>query len=298
MVTNHHEVSHTLFDDDPDLIVRALERCGVHFSKFEEIERLGTDLSTVEPVERRVDRVFKFRTADGREGIFAFETQLQTDHDKPRAWGYYGMTLANRYSLPVTLVVVTSSKRCEEWARKGFDFGHGLGDSLYVRPIVLGPSNVEMIIDDHAAAMDLYYTALSVTVHLGSRHINAILKAAAKAVGTAPEPTAVAVANNIDLTLGRTDVGDFWRQLMAANSHVVYGPMIQGMLDEAKAKAEAKGMAKLLLKSLDLRGIVISDEQRERIATCTDEQLIEEWFARAVTATTAEDVFNDRSGDL
>lgn len=302
MVTNHHEIGHTLFEDDPDLIVRALGRCGVAFSKFEEVEPLGTDLSTVEPVERRVDRVFRFRTEDGKEGIFAFETQLQTDHDKPKAWGYYGMTLANRYNLPVTLVVVTSSARCENWARKGFDFGHGLGDSLHVRPLVLGPTNVEMITDDYAARQDIYYAALSVTVHLGSRHINAILKAAAKAVGAAPEPTAVTIANNIDLTLGKTDAGEFWRQLMAANVHVFQGPMIRGMLDEAKAEGQAKGeakgvakgVAKSLLKSLELRGIPVSDEQRERITACADEQLIEAWFERSFAPNaTANEIFAD-----
>lgn len=84
---------------------------------------------------------------------------------------------------------------------------------------------------------------------------------------------------------------------MAANGHVFRGPTTPGMLDEAEAKGEAigeaRGVAKSLLKSLELRGISIDDEQRERIMTCTDENLLEEWFARAATAIAADEVFTD-----
>jgi len=80
---------------------------------------------------------------------------------------------------------------------------------------------------------------------------------------------------------------------MAANAHVFRGPTIRGMLDEAEAKGRARGMARILVLRLKLWDIPISDEQLQRITTCTDEHLIEEWFDRAVTATTADEIFTD-----
>ena len=154
MVTNHHEIGHTLFEDDPGLIARAMRHAGRSFPNLTAFEHLGTDLSTVQPVERRADRVIRFRTEEGQEGIFVIEVQLKKDLKKPASWGFYGMTLVNRYGVPVMIVVITSNAHCERWAGKGFDFGHGLGDALHVRPLVLGPSTVARITDPAVARAD------------------------------------------------------------------------------------------------------------------------------------------------
>ncbi|MCB9716275.1 MAG: hypothetical protein H6712_20580 [Myxococcales bacterium] len=58
-------------------------------------------------------------------------------------------------------------------------------------------------------------------------------------------------------------------------------------------QGETKGMARMLERLLDTRGLEPTDELRERVAACKDENLLQRWFDRAVTATSLAEVFDD-----
>ena len=62
---------------------------------------------------------------------------------------------------------------------------------------------------------------------------------------------------------------------------------------EGEAKGEVKGEAKALLMLLDKRMLTLSVEQRDRIRTCADAAQLDLWFDRAVTASSAAEVFAD-----
>ena len=62
------------------------------------------------------------------------------------------------------------------------------------------------------------------------------------------------------------------------------------MSQEIRAEGEAKGRAEDILRLLELRDIAITGEAREKIANCRDPQLLDQWFSRAVTATTTDEV--------
>ena len=199
------------------------------------------------------------------------------------------------------IVVITASTLCERWAREGFDFGHGLGDALHIRPLVLGPGTVSRITDPAIARADPQYAALSIVVHHDDQDIDAILKAVAAGLIDAPEPDKAGVANYIELSLGTSPAATHWRNLMQLRPDTYLGPMLRGVVDRAKAeavaeaipKAIAEAKAEFLLRYLDLRGIRISQVQRELVEACQDEKLLDEWFTRAVNATAAADVFVD-----
>lgn len=53
----------------------------------------------------------------------------------------------------------------------------------------------------------------------------------------------------------------------------------------------AKGRAKSILTVLEVRRLPVSDDLRERIATCTDLARLDEWLNRVRTAECAEDLF-------
>ena len=55
----------------------------------------------------------------------------------------------------------------------------------------------------------------------------------------------------------------------------------------------AEGEAKALLMLLDKRMLTLSVEQRDRIRTCADAAQLDLWFDRAVTASSAAEVFAD-----
>ena len=52
-----------------------------------------------------------------------------------------------------------------------------------------------------------------------------------------------------------------------------------------------KGKVEDILRILDLRGIDIPEAARERIATCTDLDILGTWFDRALTVARAEELF-------
>ncbi|MGP9019201.1 hypothetical protein ACT1U9_12390 [Streptomyces sp. BR1] len=76
-------------------------------------------------------------------------------------------------------------------------------------------------------------------------------------------------------------------------------PISEEIRAEARAEGRAEGRAQGIAESraedilhvLDHRGVDVPDEARERIATCGDLDALSRWFDRAITATTAEEIF-------
>jgi hypothetical protein len=91
--------------------------------------------------------------------------------------------------------------------------------------------------------------------------------------------------------LGDTPVRALWRHLMAA-----YTPRFPGsgpLIEEALIEGEAKGRAADILRILDRRGIAVSGAVRERITSCADLDTLGIWLDRAITATSAAEVFGE-----
>jgi hypothetical protein len=59
-----------------------------------------------------------------------------------------------------------------------------------------------------------------------------------------------------------------------------------------RAEGEARGKAEGVLRVLDVRGLAISEAERERILAATDLALLDQWLVRAVTAEDAAEVFD------
>jgi hypothetical protein len=54
-----------------------------------------------------------------------------------------------------------------------------------------------------------------------------------------------------------------------------------------------EGKAEYLIKMIDARRIVVTDQERQQIISCTDITQLDQWFDRALNATTAADIFKD-----
>ncbi|MDA5142029.1 hypothetical protein PEM37_10935 [Streptomyces sp. AD681] len=65
---------------------------------------------------------------------------------------------------------------------------------------------------------------------------------------------------------------------------------------EGKAEGEARGEARGVLRVLEVRDLVITDAVRERIVTCSDLTLLNDWLDRAGTVERAEDLFSTGPG--
>ncbi|MFF7854488.1 hypothetical protein [Streptomyces sp. NPDC007904] len=60
---------------------------------------------------------------------------------------------------------------------------------------------------------------------------------------------------------------------------------------EGKAEGKAEGEAKGILRVLEVRGLAISDDVRQRITTCTDLDRLNDWLDRAGAVKRAEELF-------
>ncbi|KFG10201.1 hypothetical protein, partial [Streptomyces scabiei] len=77
-------------------------------------------------------------------------------------------------------------------------------------------------------------------------------------------------------------------------SFVSYFPGRGTVRETAYLEGEAKGEAKGVLRVLEVRGVPVTEDVRERIASCTDLTLVSAWLDRAGTVERAEDLFSDR----
>ncbi|WP_051704659.1 hypothetical protein [Glycomyces sp. NRRL B-16210] len=53
----------------------------------------------------------------------------------------------------------------------------------------------------------------------------------------------------------------------------------------------AKERVRAILKFLDMRGIPVSNDERERIEGCTDAEMLEAWVMRAPSVETTAELF-------
>jgi hypothetical protein len=67
----------------------------------------------------------------------------------------------------------------------------------------------------------------------------------------------------------------------------VSSPFFRRLRQEGLAKGEAKALVKILAS----RGIALTDEQHELLASCADSDQLDTWLDRALAATSADEVF-------
>jgi hypothetical protein len=68
---------------------------------------------------------------------------------------------------------------------------------------------------------------------------------------------------------------------------------VERIHDEGIAEGEARGEAKVVLRLLDVRGVALTQEQRDQVTACTDAVQLDRWLDRVITASTAAEVFAD-----
>jgi hypothetical protein len=67
----------------------------------------------------------------------------------------------------------------------------------------------------------------------------------------------------------------------------------QGFHRQGIEEGRAEGRAEGILKIIDARHIKVTDQQRERVDSCTDLTQLDQWFDLALTAAAAADIFKD-----
>ncbi|MFC5954167.1 hypothetical protein ACFP51_06590 [Streptomyces pratens] len=303
MVKPPHEAMHRIFQHDPGLFSRVSRFLGVDIPRPVRATPLPTDLTETSPVERRVDTILRFETAEQGDFLLAIEAQGSRNPDKPASWAYYTSYLWTKYRLPTALLVVCQDHTTAKWAQQAVSSGPPQLPTLTLRPVVAGPHNMPVITDPEEARADLVLASLAAITHAAEPAVNAILKALSTALRDVPEDIADPIVEFTAQGLGKHPAKHLWRNLVAVDLSFYKSYLVEEIREEARTEARTAALAEGLAEGvtrraaedillvLERRGLGVSDDVRSRITGCTDPDVLRQWLDRAVTASRAEEIF-------
>ncbi|MDJ1134646.1 hypothetical protein [Streptomyces iconiensis] len=323
MVNSPHEAHHRVFQEVPQLVRRAFALLDLPDPGDAEVTVLNCDVTEIQPVERRVDTLLNVKCPDGRAYPLIIEAQSKKDPEKALSWAYYLSFLASKYKTHhPTLLVVCRDKVTADWARGPFTIGPPSRPNLMVSPLVLGPHNVPVIMDANRAAADLPLTVFSALTHSADDRIGEILEVLAMALKQTTDRDMITLYADLTANgLGDSPAAELWRKLVGQGLFDLRGFVAEGLRDEGREEGRQvghtegleqgleqgrqrglqegrqEGRIEMLCTVLEKRGLEISDEEKGRITSCKDSELLGLWLVRAVTATTADEIFADPTAD-
>ncbi|MFI1826346.1 hypothetical protein ACH41E_07800 [Streptomyces sp. NPDC020412] len=299
MVTSSHEAAHRIFQEHPGLFSGVSQILGLGLSPIASVTVLPTDLTEARPVERRIDTLLRCETEGDGSFLLAVEAQGKKDPDKTGSWAYYLSYLYAKYRLPPLLLVVCQDRATAEWAEQPVHIGPPRWPALTLRPLVAGPQNMPSIKDPAEARKDLALATLSVITHADDPDVGVILKALSKALQDTPEAVADPIVELISQGLGKRPAAQHWRNLVATDLSFYISPISEEIRDEGRAEGRAQGLveerSRAILTVLEKRSVATTDDHRERIATCTDLDVLGVWLDRAFAVTSADELFIEGS---
>jgi len=155
------------------------------------------------------------------------------------------------------------------------------------------PHSMPVITNVAEARKDLALATLSAITHADNPDVDAILKTMSVALRDTPESIAEPFVELIAQGLGNRPAAQQWRNLVAVDLSFYTSPLSEGIRDEGRAQ----GLVESLLLALDVRGISITDADRQKIIACGDPEPLRRWLTRAFVATTAGEVFGEQPSD-
>lgn len=289
MVSSSHEALHHFGQKDTAGLIRNFQRLfHVPFPEPCGFTVLNTDLTEIEPVERRVDSLVRVNTEEG-DYLLVLESQGKKDERKRGSWPYYLSYLYEEYRCEPVLIVMTQSSSTARWAAQPIRFGLPGWSSLVVRPMVLGPDNVPVITDEKDAAQDVSLAVLSAITHGKGPRAAAILGPLAAALETIDPASAALLVQLVTSGLVDSQAKEIWRDLMAPVNYFFRHPVAEQVRDEGRVEERIE----MTLKILELRGLPVPDSVRLRVRACSDLDQLKIWSERAVHVADAEDLFTD-----
>jgi hypothetical protein len=296
MVSMKHEGLLALFRNRPTLAPELLqEALGMELPSWSEVRVESAEFNQVVPTEYRADLVILL--LDGKPILaIVVEVQLSPDKDKRESWPVYLTSLRSRVSCPVVLLVVAPDAAVARWCAQPIELGH---PGFALRPLVLGPEAVPVIVDEQAALEDPELAVLSAIAHgqeeeVGAAIAQAVLSAAR---GLDGERSSLYV----DLTMASLSAAArrSLEELMKSGNYEYQTEFVRQWIDQGLEKGlktgreegRLEGEQTALVKVLEARGFTLDDAVRQRIQECTQLAQIELWLRKAVAVTSVHELF-------
>lgn len=205
----------------------------------------------------------------------------------------YAATLWLQLDKPVYVIVITPDRRADTFRRPVRVNAGKL--TLTLDPCVYAPDNIPVLTDPRQVVADPALAALSVMAHGDRKEVGEAFLTGLNDLDDDNAPRYYEYAHKMASAPARRVL----EALMSTSTWPVSSPFARKHFGKGKEEGLAEGLAKgktegeatLLLTLLEARGIVVSDEIRARIASCTDLLQFDVWTRRAAVSTSAEDVF-------
>ena len=284
-----HEGPLDLVRQHPEIALELISgTVGVTLPATVAVSLAPTDMSAVVPVQYLADMVVLITDQATGEPALAviIEPQLRDSETKRYSWPVYVTTARRVAQCPAAVLVVLcpdpdEASKCRRLIRTGHP-------GFDLAPIVIDSSGPP----GAGEAGGPYLTVF--TASMGG--IDLETEAGARRVLDAMASPQVAEADRFRMTtIILRLASDAARHLLEAmmTTSEYEKTFIEKIHDEGKSEGIAEGEAKALLRLMSARGLAPSQAQQNRVTSCTDSAQLDLWFDRAVTATTAAEVFAD-----
>lgn len=302
MPTLEHDGVIALFRDNPSLALRVLKDIlHVPVPAHAAIRVADTSLNQMVPVEFRADLVLE--VLDAQETFvlaIVLESQREIKDRKKYSWPVYVTVSRAERECPAILIVVAVDEEVASWAAQNIDLGATKGN---LEPVVLGPQTIPEITDERVAQQDVELALLSGMAHGNGTNGEAIIRVTLEAIKTLDREAAMVYFQVLWNVLRKPMQDALARLVMEQRSTPREFPFVKELgkyigeayFRDGEAKGEAKGEVKAvrekILRLAQRRGLVLSDEQNERVRVCEDRQTLDRWFDNVLDATSTDDIF-------
>ncbi|GAA4512521.1 MULTISPECIES: hypothetical protein [Nonomuraea] len=215
------------------------------------------------------------------------EVQRQRDDTKHWTWLAYIANMRARDRCQALLVVICPNRAVAAWASQHIQTGH---PGLVLRPFVIGPDNTPVITDVAEAVGNIGLAAIAAITHSENPQIKAILATLTEALDHIDPEKAGRYAEYVTVALAG-DAQKEMERLMATQTYLYQGEYAQSLMAKGEARGEARGEAKGLLVVLEARGFRVTEDDRDRIMSCTDIKTLERWLQRAALVDSVDKLF-------
>src|SRR3984957_2020082 len=287
-----HEGPLDLVRQHPEIAVDLLRgTAGITLPGRPAVSLAPTDMSAVVPVQYLADMVVLIADAATGEPALAviIEPQLRDSETKRFSWPVYITTARRGAKWPAAVLAVlcpapAEAAKCRQLIRTGHP-----GFDLV--PIVIdsgGPPGRDGAGGPYLTAFAASMGGIDMETEPGARRV-------LDAIASAEVNTADRLRmTTIILRLANDAARQILEAMMTTSEYektFVERIHDQGIA-EGEAKGKAEGKAEDVLKLLDARHLNPSMDQRQQVTSCTDAAQLNRWFDRAITAGTANEVFD------
>lgn len=185
------------------------------------------------------------------------------------------------------LLVVAPDAAVARWCAEPIELGH---PDFMLRPLVMGPTSIPVILEKQAAQKDPELAVLSAMAH------------GHEEVGASIAQTVLAAVRGLDtervrlyVDLAMSSLGEAARNaleaLMQRGTYEYQSEFARKYVAQGREEGLHEGERAALFEVLDARGLKVDAETRQRIMACTDLSQLKVWLRKAVTVDSVSEIF-------